>query len=37
MKKHLYYPQAIDWMWNYCIYLGPWTDSDGTKYDMGIP
>ena len=23
-------------MWNYCIYLGPFVASDGTKYDLGI-
>lgn len=32
----LYYPSAREWMWNYCIYLGPYTDSDGDNYDLGI-
>ena len=32
----LNYPEAVEWMWNYCIYLGPFTDSEGYKYDLGI-
>jgi hypothetical protein len=32
----LYYPSAREWMWNYCIYLGPFTDSKGENYDLGI-
>lgn len=32
----LHYPSAREWMWNYCIYLGPFTDSDGINYDLGI-
>ena len=32
----LFYPSAKNWMWNYCIYLGPFTASDGSKYDLGI-
>jgi len=32
----LYYPSAKEWMWDYCIYLGPFTDSEGTKYDLGV-
>jgi hypothetical protein len=32
----LYYPSAKEWMWNYCIYLGPFTDSEGDNYDLGI-
>lgn len=36
MGDRLYYPSAIDWMWDYCIYLGPYTDSDGNKYDLGV-
>lgn len=32
----LYYPSAREWMWYYCIYLGPFTDSEGLKYDLGI-
>lgn len=31
----LYYPSAREWMWNYCIYLGPFTDSRGNNYDLG--
>ena len=32
----LYYPSAKDWMWNYCIYLGPFTDNKGHNYDLGL-
>ena len=32
----LYYPSAKEWMWNYCIYLGPFTDSKGHNHDLGI-
>lgn len=34
--EELYYPSAIEWMWNYCHYLGPFTDSRGNNYDLGI-
>ena len=32
----LHYPSARDWMWDYCIYLGPYTNSVGQNYDLGI-
>lgn len=32
----LFYPSARTWMWNYCIYLGPFTNSEGTNFDLGI-
>lgn len=32
----LFFPSATNWMWNYCIYLGPFIASDGSKYDLGI-
>lgn len=32
----LFYPKAKQWMWDYCIYLGPYTDSEGENYDLGI-
>jgi hypothetical protein len=32
----LFYPSAKEWMWDYCIYLGPFTDSKGNNYDLGI-
>lgn len=32
----LYYPSAKEWMWTYCIYLGPFTDSKGGNHDLGI-
>lgn len=34
--EELFYPSAIDWMWNYCIWLGKFTDSKGYNYDLGI-
>lgn len=35
-SEDLYYPNAINWMWNYCIPLGKFTDSKGNNYDLGI-
>ena len=32
----LYYPSAKEWMWEYCIYLGPFTDSKDKNYDLGM-
>lgn len=32
----MFYPSAIEWMWDYCIFLGSWIDSRGEKYDLGI-
>lgn len=32
----LFYPSAREWMWNYCIYLGPFTDEEGYNYDLGV-
>jgi len=32
----LFYPQAIDWMWDYCLFLGKFTDSKGVNYDLGV-
>jgi len=32
----LFYPSAVEWMWSYCTYLGPFTDSKGCNYDLGI-
>jgi len=31
----LFYPSAREWMWDYCVYLGPYT-VDGKNYDLGI-
>ena len=31
-----FYPSADEWMWNYCTFLGQFTDSDGDNYDLGI-
>ena len=31
-----FYPSADSWMWNYCIFLGKFTDSKGVNYDLGI-
>jgi hypothetical protein len=32
----LFYPSAREWMWDYCIYLGAFTTSNGHEYDLGI-
>ena len=32
----LHFPEAIKWMWSYCVYLGPYTDFNGKHYDLGI-
>lgn len=31
-----YYPNAINWMWNYCIPLGKYISEGGIKYDLGV-
>lgn len=31
-----FYPAANEWMWNYCIFLGKFTDSNGVNYDLGL-
>jgi hypothetical protein len=36
MEKLLYYPLAIEWMWDYCIYLGAFTNSEGQNFDLGV-
>jgi hypothetical protein len=36
MEKHLFFPSATEWMWNYCIYLGSFIGMNGGKYDLGI-
>ncbi len=32
----LYYPEARDWMWDYCVYLGPYTSPSGEHLDLGV-
>ena len=32
----LHYPSAKEWMWDYCLFLGKFTDSKGRNYDLGI-
>lgn len=32
----LFYPSAREWMWNYCVYLGSFTNSEGKNFDLGI-
>ena len=34
--SNLFYPEAKDWMWNYCLFLGKFTDSKGINYDLGV-
>jgi hypothetical protein len=31
-----FYPNADNWMWDYCIFLGKFTDSKGKNYDLGV-
>jgi hypothetical protein len=32
-----FYPLADEWMWNYCTFLGKWTDPEtGDNWDLGI-
>lgn len=31
-----HYPDALEWMWNYCISLGKYTCPQGHNYDLGI-
>ena len=35
MTKYIY-PEAESWMWDYCVYLGPFKSSDGKLYDLGV-
>lgn len=32
----LHYPSAIEWMWDYCLFLGKFTDGEGNNYDLGV-
>tara|TARA_R110000850_G_scaffold72482_1_gene159402 strand:- start:91 stop:420 length:330 start_codon:yes stop_codon:yes gene_type:complete len=32
----LYYPIGIKHVWTYCTYLGPFTSSNGFKFDLGL-
>lgn len=34
--SNLHYPSAKEWMWDYCLYLGSFTDSKGKNYDLGV-
>lgn len=36
VTQNKHYPQADNWMWNYCYYLGSIRDKDGRPYDLGI-
>ena len=31
-----FFPSADEWMWDYCTFLGKFTDSKGDNYDLGI-
>jgi len=35
-KVDKFYPSATEWMWNYCIFLGKFTDKKGRNFDLGI-
>ncbi len=30
-----YWPEARDWMWHYCVHLGPFV-HEGRSYDLGV-
>lgn len=32
----LHYPSAKEWMWDYCLFLGKFTDSKGQNWDLGV-
>lgn len=32
----MFYPSAKKWMWNYCMFLGEFTDPMGNELDLGI-
>lgn len=32
----LHYPDAKKWMWDYCLFLGKFTDNKGNNYDLGV-
>jgi hypothetical protein len=32
----LFYPEAREWMWDYCVYLGPYTNKSGENFDLGV-
>lgn len=36
MKHKLHYPDALEWMWSYCTYVGSFTSSEGEHYDLGF-
>jgi hypothetical protein len=36
MSEDKFYPFADEWMWNYCIFLGSFTDSEGNNWDLGV-
>lgn len=36
LRAPLHYPSAREWMWDYCIYLGPYTCPQGRNYDLGV-
>ena len=31
-----FFPDANEWMWSYCTFLGKYIDKDGKKWDLGI-
>ena len=34
-KSLFFYPEAINWMWDYCLPLGKFT-HEGKNYDLGV-
>ncbi len=35
-QMEFHFPDAKNWMWNYCLPLGKFTDSRGNNYDLGV-
>ena len=34
--EEYFYPQAKEWMWTYCVFLGKYTDRAGNNFDLGV-
>lgn len=32
----LYWPNAINWMWDQAIFMGSYKDKHGDEYDLGV-
>lgn len=36
VTQNKFFPQADDWMWDYCRYLGSIRSTDNRSYDLGV-